>query len=140
MTFQATVVQKKLEEAGFEPKLAFGITAVLERDVVDDLETRLVTKEYLDARLAEMRAEIRSETSKLQAQMSKLQGDLQSDMSKMQGGLQSDMSKLQAEMSKMQAETRVLISELRSEMIKWFVAIVGGVGVTVLLAVLRMTR
>jgi hypothetical protein len=45
MVFQATVVQKKLEE----PKLAFGLASVLERDVVDDLESRLVTREYLDA-------------------------------------------------------------------------------------------
>ena len=136
MTFQATVVQKKLEEAGFEPKLAFGITAVLERDVVDDLETKLVTKEYLDARLAELRGDMRADLSDLRSEMSKMQGE----MSKFQAEMRNDISRQQADMGRQQAETRALISELRSEMIKWFVAIVGGVGVTVLLAVLRMTR
>ena len=38
MPFQATVVQKKLEEAGFETKLAYGIESVLETDVVGELE------------------------------------------------------------------------------------------------------
>jgi hypothetical protein len=71
MAFQATVVQKKLEEAGFEPRLAFGLTAVLERDVVDDLESRLVTREYLDARVAELRADLRSEISSLKGEMIK---------------------------------------------------------------------
>jgi hypothetical protein len=51
MPFQATVVQKKLEEAGFETKLAYGIASVLETDVVGELENRFVTKEYFDTKL-----------------------------------------------------------------------------------------
>ncbi len=43
MAFQATVVQRKLEEAGFEPKLAFAIAEVLERDVIPDMKVDLVT-------------------------------------------------------------------------------------------------
>lgn len=57
MSFQATVVQKKLEEAGFDTKLAYGITSVLEAHVVADMEQRLVTKDYLDAKISELKAE-----------------------------------------------------------------------------------
>jgi hypothetical protein len=57
MPFQATVVQKKLEEAGFETKLAYGIAFVLETDVVGELENRVVTK-YLDAKLAELKVDM----------------------------------------------------------------------------------
>ena len=67
MTFQATVVQKKLEEAGFDTKLAYGITAVLERDVVGELEDKVVTKEYFDSRLDAKVAELRAEMIKWMA-------------------------------------------------------------------------
>lgn len=58
MSFQATAVQTKLEDAGFDAKLAYGLTAVLETDVVRGLEQRLVTKDYLDARLAELKMDM----------------------------------------------------------------------------------
>ena len=61
MTFQSTIVQKKLEDAGFDPKQALGLAAVLESDVVANLEARFVTREYLDARLAELKAELKTE-------------------------------------------------------------------------------
>ena len=64
MVFQATVVQKELEEAGFDTKLAYGITAVPERDVVGELEGKVVTKEYLDSRLDAKVAELRAEMIK----------------------------------------------------------------------------
>lgn len=67
MAFQPTAVQKKLEEAGFDSKLAYGLTAVLEADVVRDLEERLVTKEYFDARLAASVAELKAEMIKWMA-------------------------------------------------------------------------
>ena len=86
--FQATVVQKKLEEAGFEPKLAFGLASVLERDVVDDLESRLVTREYLDAKLAELRAEFRTELASVRTEI---------------GTVRTEMISLKAEMIKWMA-------------------------------------
>jgi hypothetical protein len=58
MPFQATVVQKKLEEAGFETKLAYGLASVCETEVVGEFENRFVTKEYLDAKLAELKVDM----------------------------------------------------------------------------------
>ncbi|HKZ96724.1 MAG TPA: hypothetical protein VJ045_07060 [Hyphomicrobiaceae bacterium] len=58
MGFQATVVQRKLEEAGFDSKQAYGLTAVLETQVISDLEVRLVTRDHLDAKLAELKVEL----------------------------------------------------------------------------------
>jgi hypothetical protein len=49
MPFQATLVQKRLKEAGFETKLPYGIACVLAIDVVGELENRFISKEYLDA-------------------------------------------------------------------------------------------
>jgi hypothetical protein len=86
MAFQATLVQKKLEEAGFEPRLAFGLAAVLERDVVDDLESRLVTREYLDARLAEFRADLRVELGTVRTEISGLKAEMIKWMAGLVGG------------------------------------------------------
>jgi len=71
MPFQAAVVQKRLEDAGFESKLAYGLTAVLARDIVGELEAELVTKEYLDACLAALRSEFKSELSILKVEVIK---------------------------------------------------------------------
>jgi hypothetical protein len=111
MAFQATVVQKKLEEAGFEPRLAFGLASVLERDVVDDLESRLVTREYLDARLAELRAELRTEIGAVRTEMSGLRADFKTE-----------------------------IADLRSELIKWMAGFVGGSTLAIILTLLRALK
>lgn len=58
MAFQATIVQRKLEEAGFDSKQAFGLTSVLETQVIADQETRLVTRDHLDAKLAELKVDL----------------------------------------------------------------------------------
>jgi hypothetical protein len=67
MGFQATTVQKKLEDAGFETRLAYGITAVLERDVVGELEDKIVTKDFLDSRLDAKIAELLADMIKWMA-------------------------------------------------------------------------
>jgi hypothetical protein len=111
MAFHATVVQKKLEEAGFEPRLAFGLASVLERDVVDDLEVRLVTREYLDARLAELKSELKTEIASLRT-------ELRTDI----GAVRTDMSGLKA------------------ELIKWMTGLVGGSTLAIIIALLRVAK
>lgn len=93
MTFHATAVQKKLEDAGFDAKLAYGLTAVLEADIVRDLQDRLVTKEYLD--LTKEYLDTRLETK---------------------------------------------LAELKAEMIKWMVGLVGGSTLAILVALFRLSR
>jgi hypothetical protein len=115
MAFQATVVQKKLEEAGFEPKLAYGLTAVLERDVVDDLQSRLVTREYFDARLAELKAELRVE-------------------------LRTEIGAVRTEMSGLRAELKTEIAGLRSELIKWMAGFIGGSTLAIILTLPRVMK
>lgn len=60
MEFDATVVQRKLEAAGFEPRLACGLTAVLEPHVVPSLQRGWVTREHMEARVAEAVAETKA--------------------------------------------------------------------------------
>ena len=140
MTFQATVVQEKLEEAGFDAKLAFGLTAVLERNVVAEAENRFVTREYLDARLEKLRAELKSDIAEVRAQQDTLRGQQAADTRVITGEIAALRAEMQGEIAALRAEMQGSIAALRGEMIKWFVGIMGGTALAVLLGLLRLAR
>jgi ribosomal protein L29 len=136
MPFQATVVQKKLEEAGFEPKLAFGLTAVLERDVVAEAENRFVTREYLDARLAELKAELKTEISELRT-------ELKTEISELRAELRTEIAALRTEIAGVRTEiagVRTEMSGLRAELNKWMAGMVGGPTLVIILTLLRVVK
>ena len=114
MPFQATVVQKKLEQAGFDSKLAYGIAAVLESDVVGDLEDRLVTRDYFDARLAE-----------LDARMAKFEARIETRLAGFDVKL---------------AGFDVKLAEQKTELIKWMVGLTAGSTLTIILTLLRLVK
>jgi hypothetical protein len=76
MPFRATASQKRLEEAGFEPKMAYAQAAAMEEFVVSELVTtdqfnaRLDALELkLDAKLAALRAELKAELAGLETKL-----------------------------------------------------------------------
>lgn len=76
MPFRATAYQKRLEEAGFEPKMAYAQTAAIEEFVVselvtsDEMRNRLDAFEVkLDAKLAALRSEIKTDLATLQVSL-----------------------------------------------------------------------
>lgn len=151
MGFQATVVQKKLEEAGFEPKLAFGITAVLERDVVGDVEARLVSREYLDARMAEVRADIaewraetKSEIAETKSEVAALRADTKTEISDLRATTRTEIAELRTEtrteIAALRAEMRTEIGALKADLIKWMVTLTFGSTLAVVIAMLRLFK
>ena len=121
MPFQATVVQKKLEQAGFDSKLAYGIAAVLESDVVGDLEDRLVTRDYFDARIAE-----------LDARMAKFEARIETRLAGFDVKLAGFDVKL--------AGFDVKLAEQKTELIKWMVGLTAGSTLTIILTLLRLVK
>lgn len=65
MPFRTTAYQRKLEEAGVDHGIAQAHAEAMEEFVVSDT----VTREYLDTRLAELKAEIKSDMNSLEITM-----------------------------------------------------------------------
>lgn len=140
MTFQATIVQEKLEEAGFDAKLAFGLTAVLERNVVAEAENRFVTREFLDARLEKLRAELKSDNAELKSELKSDIAGLKAGLAELKGGLEATKAQQAADTATIRGELTSGLAALRAEMIKWFVGIMCGTALAVLLGLLRFVR
>lgn len=104
MTFQATVVQEKLEKAGFDAKQAYGIAAVLERDVVRELEQRLVTRDFFEARMADLKSELKTDAASLRSELKTDAATLRTEFAKLQAETKSETAGLRAEMSTHRAE------------------------------------
>ena len=140
MTFQSTVVQKKLEDAGFEPKLAHGLTAVLEQDIATSSDAKYVTRDYLDNRLGELRSEtkiefaaVRSEISELKAEVSELRSEFRTEVSELR-------SELRTEISGLRSETKIEIAGLKAELLKWTFGMVAASTITILIAIIRLAN
>ncbi len=89
-------------------------------------ESGLVTKDYLRAELAELRADLRGEMAKLsgdlRGEMAQLRGDLRGEMGDMRVGIEGRLARVESEIS----------------WVKWIVT--GGVGLYVLRSVLEWVR
>jgi hypothetical protein len=107
MPFRATAYQKRLEEAGFEPKMAHAQAAAMEEFVISEL----VTKDYLDAKLSEVRSEI----SALRAE-------------------------LKGEIATLRADFRTEIAAVEMRLVRWLVGTVGGAALAMILTLLRVAR
>lgn len=64
MPFRAAAYQRRLEEAGFDPKMAHAQASAIEEFVVDEF----LTRDHLDSRLSEIRAEIKAESATSRAE------------------------------------------------------------------------
>lgn len=132
MTFQATVVQEKLEKAGFDARQAYGLAAVLERDVVRELEEKLVTRDYLDARLAELKSELRTDAASLRTELKTDAASLRTEFARLQSETKSEIAGLKADMSMH-----------RAELIKWMVGLTFGaitVNAAIMAAMVRFLK
>jgi hypothetical protein len=111
MPFRATAYQKRLEEAGFDPKMALAQAAAMEEFVVSEL----VTRDYLDARLSEVRSELKGEISALRA-------ELKPDITTLRGDFRAE------------------IAAVETRLIRWVVGSVGGAALAVILTLVRVMR
>jgi hypothetical protein len=111
MAFRATAYQKRLEEAGLEPKMALAQAAAMEEFVVSEL----VTKEYLDSRLDAFEA-------KFDGKLAALRAELKADIAALRGEFKAD------------------IAALQMTLIRWMLGTVGGAALAVILTLLRVMR
>jgi hypothetical protein len=133
MAFRATASQKRLEEAGFEPKMAHAQAAAMEEFVISEL----VTREYLDAKLSEAHSEFKGELSALRAEV---KGDLATLRSELKGDLGALRSELKGDLGTLRGDLRAEIAAAETRLIRWMVGTVGGAALAMILTLMRVMR
>jgi hypothetical protein len=111
MPFRATAYQKRLEEAGFDPKMAHAQAAAREEFVVSEL----VTSDQFN--------------SKLDAFEVKLDARLDTKLATLRSELKSEISVLEIKMTAMQMS-----------LIRWMLGTVGGATLAIIVTLLRVTK
>jgi hypothetical protein len=129
MAFRATAYQKRLEEAGFEPKMAHAQAAAMEEFVVSELATR----DYLDAKLSEVRSELKATRDYLDAKLSEVRSELKGEISALRAELKGDIATLRGDL-------RAEIAGVETKLVRWMVGSVGGAALAIILTVLRLTK
>ncbi|MEL6297730.1 MAG: hypothetical protein AAFQ45_04080 [Pseudomonadota bacterium] len=76
MAFHSCIAQKKLKDAGVDPALAHGLTAILEQTVVATAADKLVTRDDLHNRLGELLSDVKSDSAALRGAL----GDFKSEL------------------------------------------------------------
>ena len=117
MALHAATVGILVEKAKFEPEVALGVAEAIELAMT---QAQFVTVPILDARLHEVRAEIRVLEGKLDARVQELKADMQR--------LSADVdAKLEARFAKM--ETR--LAEMEAKLVRWvFLVMLGNVALS----------
>jgi F0F1-type ATP synthase membrane subunit b/b' len=137
MTLHATAVEILIEKGRFEPEVALGIAEAIEVSVV---QSQFVTVPILDARLHELRAELKSEISSLRAELkgeisslrSELKGEISSFKSELKGEMDSFKFEIRGEMKALKADVKAEIHAFKAELVRWvFVAMLGSVALSI---------
>ena len=147
MAFQATVVQRKLEKAGFDPAQALELASILEIDVVDHVEQTTVDRVYLDARLDQMQGKLDSRFAAIDAKFANVDARITSVESRLEGRMERGFAEvdgrfvaLECRMEARFAKLDATLAEFRSDIIRWMIGMIGGGMLATLLTVLRFLK
>jgi hypothetical protein len=114
MAIHAAVVEILIEKSRFEPEVALGIAEAIEASLV---AANFVTVPILDARLNELRAELRISLMSLENKLNASIQELKSDMLRMETRLEARF------------ETR--LEQNKAELVRWvFLVMLGNVALT----------
>lgn len=97
---------KRLKAVGFTDEQAEAQTSLL----IDLVDTQLVTREFLDSRLKDIKIEIASVKTSLQAEIASVKTSLQSEIASVKTSLQSEIASVKADIV----------------LLKWMIGIVMG--------------
>lgn len=139
MTLHATAVEILIEKGRFEPEVALGIAEAIEVTVV---QSQFVTVPILDARLHDVKAELRVVEEKLRAEIRGVEETLRAEMKVLEETLRAEIkiveARLTASIQEFRAEAKAEANALRAEMqaikaelVRWvFLAMLGSVALS----------
>ena len=107
MALHAATVEILVEKAKFEPEVALGVAEAIELAMT---QAQFVTVPILDARLHEVRAEIRV----------------------LEGKLDASIKELKADMQRLAAEINAKLAQMEARLVRWvFLVMLGNVALSV---------
>lgn len=110
MTIHAAAVEILIEKGRFEPQVALGIAEAIETTM---MHAQFVTVPILEARLHELRAEMRVSLMTLESKLN----DLRSEMLRME--------------SRLEARFEMRLEQTKAELVRWvFLAMLGNVALS----------
>jgi hypothetical protein len=109
VAFDTLKLAQRLEAAGLPPKQAQDVASALSESIGD----AVVTREYLDLRLGEMRAE-------LELHLGEMRTELELRLGEMRSGLDLRLGEIHATMA-----TKTELAEAKGEVLKWMFGAVG---------------
>src|SRR5437868_458179 len=136
MAIHAEAVETLVRKGRFEPEVALGIAEAIEASI--NL-TQVVTVPVLDARLQELRhdvksefAEVRMEMATMRTQMASEFGKQHTEMATLRGDMLSELGRMRAESAaefgKMRAESAAEFGKMRAETAQNFGDVAGDFG------------
>jgi alpha-glucosidase (family GH31 glycosyl hydrolase) len=121
MAVHAEAVEILVHKAHFEPEVALGVAEAIE---VSINLTQVVTVPVLDARLQELRHDIKSDFAEVRADMATMRTEMVSQFEKMRAETASEFGRMRADMAdqigKVRVETANEFSKVRVEMAAGF--------------------
>ena len=136
MAIHAEAVEILVRKGHFEPEVALGIAEAIEASI--NL-TQVVTVPLLDARLQELRHDVKSEFAEVRMEMATLRtemagefGKQHTEMATLRGDMLSELQRMRAETAaefgRMRAETAAEFGKMRAETAKSFGEVAGKFG------------
>jgi hypothetical protein len=124
MALHAATVGILVEKAKFEPEVALGVAEAIELAMT---QAQFVTVPILDARLHEVRAEIRVLEGKLDASIKEHKADMQRLSADLDAKLNVQSAKMDARFAKMDTK----LAEMEAKLVRWvFLVMLGNVALS----------
>jgi len=117
MALHAAAVEILIEKGRFEPEVALGIAEAIEASIMN---AQLVTVPILDARLQEIKAEIRISLMSVESRMGQLEIKMEGTKGQLEANMEGIKGQLEAKME-----------GIKAELVRWvFLAMLGNVALT----------
>jgi hypothetical protein len=124
MALHAATVGILVEKAKFEPEVALGVAEAIELAMT---QAQFVTVPILDARLHEVRAEIRVLEGKLDASTREHKADMQRLSAELDAKMNVQSAKMDARFAKMDTK----LAEMEAKLVRWvFLVMLGNVALS----------
>lgn len=128
MALQAATVGILIEKSKFEPEVALGVAEAIDLAMT---QAQYVTVPILDARLSEIRSELRVLEAKFEAKLEATTQELKSDMQRLGAEFDVKLAKLDAKLDASLAKLDTKLAELEAKLVRWvFLVMLGNVALS----------
>jgi hypothetical protein len=128
MALHASTVGILVEKAKFEPEVALGVAEAIELAMT---QAQFVTVPILDARLHEVRAEIRVLEGKLDSNSKAHKADMQRLSAELDTKLARMDAKMDAKLARMDAKLDAKLAQMEARLVRWvFLVMLGNVALS----------